>query len=86
MFGNVCQRRAMGSVFAASSLLERLRTRLGPWTIYGPSRDLSDRDGQIEMRSFLLGTGRRLANLVAAAIDLEVEQARPSMVITSNQR
>jgi cobalamin biosynthetic protein CobC len=60
----------VGFVFAASSLLERLRTRLGPWPVSGPSREIAkrallDRDWQIEMRSFLLASGHRLATLLA---------------------
>ena len=60
----------VGFVFAGSRLRERLRTRLGPWTVSGPSREiaklaLSDRDWQMKMRSFLLSSGERLATLLS---------------------
>jgi cobalamin biosynthetic protein CobC len=60
----------VGFVFAASSLLERLRARLGPWTVSGPSREIArlalrDRDWQGEMRPLLQAAGQRLATLLA---------------------
>lgn len=60
----------VGFVFAASCLLKRLGTLLGPWTVSGPSREVAklallDRDWQIKMRSFLLASGHRLAALLA---------------------
>ena len=60
----------VGFVFAGSRLRERLRTRLGPWTVSGPSREIAklallDRDWQTKMRSFLLSSGERLATLLS---------------------
>lgn len=60
----------VGFVFAASSVLERLRTKLGPWTVSGPSREIArlallDREWQKRMRFFLQVSGQRLATLLS---------------------
>jgi len=58
-----------GFVLTESTLRERLRDALGPWTVSGPARwaaiqALSDRRWQEGMRSELLRSGQRLAELL----------------------
>lgn len=60
-----------GFVCAAPVLLERLRERLGPWTLTGPARyavrhALADRAWQEATRTRLLAGGARLAALLSA--------------------
>ncbi|MGS1079092.1 threonine-phosphate decarboxylase CobD [Pseudoxanthomonas beigongshangi] len=61
-----------GFVCAASPLMERMRERLGPWTLSGPSRyalrlALSDDAWQAQARARLLTAGERLAETLRAA-------------------
>jgi cobalamin biosynthetic protein CobC len=58
-----------GFVCAAPALLERLRDRLGPWAVPGPTRYVlrqafADRDWQAAMRVRLRAQGERLAELL----------------------
>jgi len=58
-----------GFVCAAPALLERLRDRLGPWTVAGPARYVlcqafADRDWQAAMRVRLCAQSARLASLL----------------------
>jgi L-threonine-O-3-phosphate decarboxylase len=64
-----------GFVCAASTLLDVLRERLGPWTLSGPSRHvlklaLADRDWQVQARVRLHASSERLRALLVAH-DLE---------------
>ncbi|WP_246262479.1 threonine-phosphate decarboxylase CobD [Aromatoleum evansii] len=59
----------VGFLFASTGLRERLASRLGPWTIAGPSREvarlaLSDRSWQQDMRPCLRAAGLRLVQLL----------------------
>lgn len=61
-----------GFVCAAPPLLERLRERLGPWTLSGPSRHalrlaLADTTWQSAARSRLRAAGERLAETLRGA-------------------
>lgn len=60
----------VGFVFASADLRERLVSRLGPWTIAGPSREvarlaLADRSWQRDMRPYLREAGQRLVRMLA---------------------
>lgn len=55
----------VGFLFASTDLRQRLAPRLGPWTIAGPSREvtrlaLSDRSWQRDTRPYLRASGQRL--------------------------
>lgn len=59
----------VGFVLAEAALLERLRERLGPWTLSGPARHvatlaLRDTDWQTATRGALIAAGARLAALL----------------------
>lgn len=59
----------VGFAMAEAALLGRLRERLGPWTLSGPSRwvatqALADRAWQAAARPALLASGARLADLL----------------------
>ena len=60
----------VGFVLAAPDLLAKMATRMGPWTVAGPSRAaarraLLDSDWQAAMRPRLLAAGQRLHQLLA---------------------
>lgn len=59
----------VGFLFASTDVRERLASRLGPWTIAGPSREvarlaLSDRSWQRDMRPCLRAAGQRLVQML----------------------
>ncbi|WP_260291722.1 threonine-phosphate decarboxylase CobD [Sedimenticola hydrogenitrophicus] len=62
----------VGFVLAETALLERIRVKLGPWSIAGPSRwvaigALSDEAWQVRMRGELSLAGARLQTLLSRA-------------------
>jgi cobalamin biosynthetic protein CobC len=62
----------VGFVLAETALLERIRVKLGPWSIAGPSRwvagaALSDKAWQVRMRGELSLAGARLQTLLTRA-------------------